>query len=100
MIRVLFRFAWTTQRTVGVFLLAGLIVTAAHAAPRDAWARGSDATFNRAFPSEPGALDIAQDADGFLWIATQSGLQRWKATGCAATPATLPCAVRCLTAIS
>lgn len=77
MLRLLSHFTRSTLCSVLIVLLVGVIATAARATPGDAWARGSDAAFSRAFPSEPGTLDIAQDADGFLWIATQSGLQRW-----------------------
>ncbi|MFL6624929.1 MAG: diguanylate cyclase domain-containing protein [Vitreoscilla sp.] len=60
-----------------VAVLAALVGTTARAAPHDEWVRGSDAVFSNAFAGEPGATDIAQDAVGFLWIATQSGLRRW-----------------------
>jgi len=58
-------------------LLAALLGASANATPADGWERHSDAAFCHAFGSEPGTTDITQDAAGFLWIATQSGLQRW-----------------------
>lgn len=94
--RFLSRFIRSTPLGVLLVLLLGAVATAAHAASGDAWARGSDAAFSRAFPSDPGTLDFAQDADGFLWIATQSGLQRWDGyrvrtyTGDLSVPGALP----------
>jgi len=58
-------------------LLVALLGASAYGTPADGWERRSDAAFFHAFSSEPGATDITQDAAGFLWIATQSGLQRW-----------------------
>jgi len=59
------------------FLLAALLGASVYGTPADGWERRSDAAFCHAFGSEPGTTDITQDAAGFLWIATQSGLQRW-----------------------
>ncbi len=64
-------------RAAAAAMLAGLLGATAHATPADAWERSSDAAFDHAFASEPGTMDIAQDATGFLWVATQSGLLRW-----------------------
>ena len=64
-------------RAAAAFLLATLLGASAYGTPADGWERRSDAAFCHAFGSEPGTTDITQDAAGFLWIATQSGLQRW-----------------------
>jgi hypothetical protein len=63
-------------RAAAAFLLAALLGASAYGTPADGWERRSDAAFCHAFSSEPGTTDITQDAAGFLWIATQSGLQR------------------------
>lgn len=77
MFRFLSRFTRSWPRVAVASMLAGLLAAAAHAAPGDAWERGSDAAFGHGFASDPGTMDITQDAAGFLWIATQAGLQRW-----------------------
>ncbi len=56
--------------------LAGLpaLGFAAACAP---WATLSDAAFHRALSGNLGPIAMAQDAEGLLWIGTQSGLLRW-----------------------
>ena len=76
MLRSLSRLIRSRLRILATALSAGLLASA-HAAPDDAWMRGSDATFSHAVSATLGATDIAQDAAGFLWVATQTGLQRW-----------------------
>jgi len=71
------RCAFLRPRAAVAAALAGLLGASAHATPADPWERGSDAAFSRAFASEPGTTDIAQDATGFVWLATQGGLLRW-----------------------
>jgi len=75
--RLLSAFSRPRVRAAAAFLLAALLGASAYGATADGWERRSDAAFCHAFGSEPGATDITQDAAGFLWIATQSGLQRW-----------------------
>jgi len=70
------RFLLACWRTSLVALLALFFADTAPAAD-DAWKRHSDAAFSRAVSLTLGATDIVQDGDGFLWVATQSGLQRW-----------------------
>jgi len=71
------RLSGSWSRVAAALLLAGLFAATSRAAPADGWESRSDAAFSHAFASEPGTMDITQDAAGFLWIATQSGLHRW-----------------------
>lgn len=50
---------------------------AIEAGAKDAWGQRSDAVFTRALTAPLSITDLAQDKDGFLWVATQSGLGRW-----------------------
>jgi diguanylate cyclase (GGDEF)-like protein len=47
------------------------------AAAKDVWAERSDAVFRHVLAASLSITDLAQDKDGFLWVATQSGLGRW-----------------------
>jgi len=77
MLRLLSGLSRSRVRAAAALVLAALLGASAYGTPGDGWERRSDAAFCHAFGSEPGTTDITQDAAGFLWIATQSGLQRW-----------------------
>ena len=60
---------------LGLALSGGALAT--DASPKDEWAARSDAVFRRVLAATMSITDLAQDKDGFLWVATQSGLGRW-----------------------
>ena len=69
---------------------------AAEAGEGDAWAERSDAVFSRAISESLSVTDLVQDREGFLWVATQTGLGRWdgyqlhRYAGDIGTPGALP----------
>lgn len=68
--------AWLLRVWLGAVLLAGTCAPA-HAAP-ERWRGLSETVFRHYTAGEiEGANAVAQDASGFIWVATQAGLIRW-----------------------
>lgn len=72
LIHLLHRWLWAA-----LCIAAHAGVPAAEAGETDPWVERSDAVFSRALSEALSVTDFAQDKDGFLWVATQSGLGRW-----------------------
>ena len=58
-------------------LLAGGGAWALEAPVPAPWAARSDAVFQRVLMAPMSIVSLAQDREGFIWIATQYGLSRW-----------------------
>ncbi|MGM9487017.1 diguanylate cyclase domain-containing protein [Ideonella sp. YS5] len=91
LIHLLYRWLWAV-----LCIAAHGGALAAEAGEGDAWAGRSDAVFSRVLSEALSVTDLVQDKDGFLWVATQSGLGRWdgyqlrRYAGDIGTPGALP----------
>ena len=90
-LQLLYRCLWAV---LGLVVSCG--AAAIEAGETAAWAARSDAVFSRDLTEALSIIDLVQDRDGFLWLATQSGLGRWdgyklrRYVGDIGTPGALP----------
>jgi diguanylate cyclase (GGDEF)-like protein len=73
--------SWLVNKLASLAVLLGMALggsaLALDAPTPTPWAARSDAVFHRVLSTPMSIVSLAQDREGFIWIATQYGLSRW-----------------------